>query len=281
MRSRFPRGRIEPSRRASPRERRYAWGARTKRGTLSRLNTHANGDHCYGNELVAGATIIATRAGAAEMDELPAPALASLMQTMRGKGALGDYLVHCFGAFDFNGITPTAPTRTFDGELTVAVGDKEVRLIEVGPAHTRGDLLVHVPADRVVYTGDILFIEGTPVMWAGPVGNWIKACDTILGLEVDAIVPGHGPLTDKDGVRAVRDYLVYVRDEARRRYDAGLSAADAARDIALGGYAHWHDAEGIVVNVYTLYREFSGGAFVPPSPLELFGLMAELARRSG
>ncbi|WP_437923944.1 MBL fold metallo-hydrolase [Sorangium sp. So ce291] len=258
---------------------RAATPAAAQIGTI--VNTHANGDHCYGNALVAGATIVATRASAAEMDEVPAPMLATVMRQARSgaAGPLGDYLLHCFGAFDFDGIAPTPPNRVFEGELTLAVGDKEVRLIEVGPSHTQGDLLVHVPADRVIYTGDILFIDVTPIMWAGPVGNWIKACDTILAADVDVIVPGHGPLTDRKGVRAVRDYLVYIRDEARRRYDAGMSPADAARDIALGDYASWSDAERIAVNVHTLYREFSGGQLAPPGLLELFGLMAELARR--
>ncbi|MCC6551483.1 MAG: MBL fold metallo-hydrolase [Polyangiaceae bacterium] len=244
------------------------------------VNTHANGDHCYGNQLVAGAAIIASRAGAAEMDELPPAVMAVLMRQARAAGPAGELVVRCFGGFDFEGIERVPPTRTFDGELTVTVGDKEVHLIEVGPAHTRGDVLVHVPGDRTIFTGDILFIESTPVMWAGPVGNWLAACDRILAMDVDTIVPGHGPITDHDGVRAVRDYLVYIRDETRLRYEAGLSAMDAARDISLGRYATWRDAERIVVNVHTLYRELSGGRHPTPTPVQLFGLMAELARRA-
>ena len=155
--------------------------------------------------------------------------------------------------------------------------DKEVRLIEVGPAHTRGDVLVHVPADGVVFTGDILFIDGTPIIWEGPVGNWIEACDRIIAMEPRAIVPGHGPLTDVRGVAAMRDYLVYIQDQARMRYAAGMPAAEAARDIALGDYSAWLDAERIAVNVHTLYREF-GDESPPPNTVELFSLMAELAR---
>ena len=93
------------------------------------------------------------------------------------------------------------------------------------------------------------------------------------------VVPGHGPITDAKGALAVRDYLVYVRDEARRRFDAGLSPADAARDIALAGYAAWGDAERIAVNVHTLYKEWSGGAQGGANALELFSLMGELRKR--
>ncbi len=240
------------------------------------VNTHANGDHCYGNQLVGDAVIIASKASAEEMAEVSAGMMAQLLENADALGETGAFFRRAFGAFDFSGIELVPPSETFSGEHTLRVGDKEVQLIEVGPAHTRGDVLIHVPDDRVIFTGDILFIDGTPIIWEGPVGNWIAACDRILGLELEAIVPGHGPITDKAGVRAVRDYLVFARDEARVRYDAGMSANDAARDISLGVFSHWLDAERIAVNVHTLYREFSGSS-ERASALELFGLMAELA----
>jgi cyclase len=242
------------------------------------VNTHANGDHCFGNELVAEAEIVASRACAAEMGETPPEALAQMVKVFGAEDSpLGRWARESFGRFVFEGITLTPPTRTFEGALTVHVGGKQVDLIEVGPAHTRGDVLVHVPGDRVVFTGDILFVEGTPIVWEGPVANWIAACDRILALDPEAIVPGHGPVTGPRGVLAVRAYLGYVHDEARSRYEAGMSAADAARDIPLGGFADWSDAERIVVNVSTLYREFGdpGERSLP----ELFTQMADLARR--
>ena len=91
-------------------------------------------------------------------------------------------------------------------------------------------------------------------------------------------MPGHGPITDKKGVAAVRDYLVYTRDEARKRFDAGLSAFDAARDIDMSDYSSWGDGERIVVNVATLYKEFSGDR-TPNDVAVLFGQMAMLAKR--
>ncbi|MDG2335695.1 MAG: MBL fold metallo-hydrolase [Myxococcota bacterium] len=241
------------------------------------VNTHANGDHCYGNQLVEGATIIASRASAEEM-ELVTPALmAEMIQNADQLGAAGAFLREIFGAFEFEGIRSTPPTETFEGQTSRRVGDKEVLLIEVGPAHTRGDVLVHVPQDEVVFTGDILFIDGTPIIWEGPVGNWIDACNRIIEMRPRVIVPGHGPLTDIEGVRRMRGYLEYIRDEAFRRYQAGLSAVEATRDIALADYSSWLDSERIAVNVHTLYREF-GDPSPPPNTVELFSLMAELAR---
>ncbi len=240
------------------------------------VNTHANGDHCHGNELVAGATIIASSASALEMAELPPQAMAAIMQSAGELGPLGAYLRHCFGQFRFDGIQFTAPNRTFDGQLDLRVGDKLVHLIEVGPAHTRGDVLVHSAVDRVVFTGDILFIDSTPVMWQGPISNWIKACLLIEAMDVDLIVPGHGPITDKHGVAKVRHYLQYVHDQARSRYDAGLDAFEAAKDIELSEYSAWSDPERIAVNVDSLYREFAGQQ-TRTDTIELLRRMAQLA----
>ena len=97
-------------------------------------------------------------------------------------GRTGEYLERIFGRFDLEGIDRfVLPTEVFEGELELNVGGKAVRLVEVGPAHTGGDVIVHVPGDRVVYTADILFVDRHPVAWAGPVSNWIKAIDLILG----------------------------------------------------------------------------------------------------
>lgn len=245
-------------------------------GTL--VNTHANGDHCHGNQLVEGAEIIASRASAEEMSEFPPEAMAGMMKAVGDDPSpMGEYLRHCFGQFDFEGIRHTPPTRTFEGELSVRVGDKDVELIQVGPAHTRGDVLVHVPSDRTVFTGDILFIDGTPIIWAGPVERWIDACHRIESMDVETVVPGHGPITDRRGAAAVRGYLEYVRDQAKQRFDAGLDAFEAAKDIALGDYAAWGDAERIVVNVDRLYAEFSGDQS-QADQATLLGRMAELAR---
>ncbi len=239
------------------------------------VNTHANGDHCYGNELVKEAEIIATTATAEELGELPPSAFHHLMLAARNLGEGGAFIIELFKPFDFSNITLTKPNRTFDGELDVTVGDTPVKLIEVGPAHTKGDTLVFLPKDRVIFTGDILFNGGTPIAWAGPVKNWIAACDRILGLDVDVVVPGHGNVTDKAAVRAMRDYLRFVHDEAFKRFEAGMSATEAAFDIPLGSYADWDDAERIVVTVATLYAGFEGKA-MHFEPVPLFEQMSKM-----
>jgi glyoxylase-like metal-dependent hydrolase (beta-lactamase superfamily II) len=240
------------------------------------VNTHHNGDHCFGNACCEGAEIIAHRLAREAMAREGPQRLARLMELAPTMGEAGAYLARIFGPFDFAGVTQALPTTTFETGITRQVGAKTVRIFHVGPAHTPGDALVHVPADKVVFTGDILFIEGHPIMWEGPVGNWIAACEAILAMDVETVVPGHGPITDKRGVTAVRDYLAYTRDEARKRFDAGMGAFEAARDIDMRDYDAWGDGERVVVNVATLYREFSGEA-AEGDIGTLFGQMASLA----
>ncbi|MCU0891610.1 MAG: MBL fold metallo-hydrolase, partial [Sandarakinorhabdus sp.] len=146
------------------------------------VNTHANGDHTHGNHLLEKAEIIASEASAREMEAF-SPALLAQLKAAGAAGQLGvagTYFAEVFAPFDFAGVKERAPTRTFCGHETLNVGGRAVELIEVGPAHTAGDVLVHVPGAKAVFTGDILFIEGTPIMWNGPVSNWIAACDRII-----------------------------------------------------------------------------------------------------
>ncbi|WP_404478052.1 MBL fold metallo-hydrolase [Novosphingobium sp. BL-52-GroH] len=237
------------------------------------VNTHANPDHFFGNQLLKDSEIIATATTAHDMAGFDPKLLSGLRDNYRNMGDAGEFLYETMGRkFDFSEVEVTVPNRTFEESLTLQVGSKEVRLVEVGPAHTASDILVHVPGDRTVFTGDILFNEGTPIMWAGPIGNWIAACDHIDGLDVDLVVPGHGPITDKTAVRNLKAYFEYIRDEARVRYDAGVGWEEAARDINLREFRGWSDPERIVANVFSLYRQF-GAAFTPEDGRDLFGAM--------
>jgi cyclase len=232
------------------------------------VNTHSNPDHTNGNQLIADAQIIASTACLEEMKEQ------SSAPRYPMTGEAGAFFQEVLGSrFDFTGIRPVLPSRTFDRKLTLHVGSKEVQFFELGPAHTRGDIVAFVPADKTVFTGDILFAGGHPVIWEGPIGNWIRACDTILGWDVETVVPGHGPITDKSGIRALKDYLEYVRDESRKRFDAGMGYEEAARDINLDAFSEWTDPERIVVNVHACYREFGGETSRLSVPV-LFGSMA-------
>jgi len=242
---------------------------------VSLVNSHSNGDHCNGNGCVKTPEIISSKSTLEEMAHESPETMVALLERAPEMGSLGQYFMNCFGSFNFKDIKRKLPNKTFTGNIERKVGDKIVKLIEVGPAHTNGDILAYVPKDKTVFTGDILFIEGHPILWAGPVENWIQACDLILSMDVEFIVPGHGPVTNKKGVEAVKDYLVYVRDEAKIRFEAGMNPLEASKDIDLSDFSSWGDAERIVVNVNSLYREFKNETLREDITI-LFTQMAEL-----
>ncbi|MEC9369421.1 MAG: MBL fold metallo-hydrolase, partial [Pseudomonadota bacterium] len=207
----------------------------------SLVNTHADGDHFWGNQLLPGVDSITSEAARAEMDEhKPATMLkfgrlgaALKRMPMRRARRPGQYFSAMCAPYAFNEVKHTPARRGFKGRHELTVGGRKVTLIEVGPAHTKGDLIVHVPDAGVVFTGDVLFIGSTPVMWAGPLSNWLAALDLIDGLGADVIIPGHGPVTGSEGVRQVRDYWDYARREIGERHDAGMPPHKAARDLVL------------------------------------------------
>jgi glyoxylase-like metal-dependent hydrolase (beta-lactamase superfamily II) len=243
------------------------------------VNTHGNGDHWFGNQLLPdGIPILATRAALEDMQAVPPQALHLLFNELALGPEFDHFAADTMRRFEFAPIDPRLPTDTFERELELRVGDRTVQLIEVGPAHTLGDAIAYVPDAQTVFTGDILFIEGTPIMWAGPVSNWLNACERILDLRARVLVPGHGPVTDDSGVRDVQRYLTYVRDEARKRFDEGMDAEAAADDIDISDFRDWGDPERIAVNVATLYREFDPQQPEIPPP-ELFVRMARWRTR--
>jgi 2-keto-4-pentenoate hydratase/2-oxohepta-3-ene-1,7-dioic acid hydratase in catechol pathway/glyoxylase-like metal-dependent hydrolase (beta-lactamase superfamily II) len=235
------------------------------------LITHSNGDHTHGNELLdRSVRVIAAKGTAEEIAHGMAPEMLVMAQTADLGPVATPYLRERFGPFDFNGITLRNADQTFDDQLTIDVGGREVRLLNLGPAHTAADSVVHVPDAGVLFAGDLLFIGCTPIVWAGPIANWVAACDAMIALDAPTVVPGHGPITDADGIRAVRGYLVHVAEQAEVAYRKGLSFVEAADSIDLGEYASWLDAERVVINVYQRYRELDAGT----PELPAMGLLA-------
>jgi 2-keto-4-pentenoate hydratase/2-oxohepta-3-ene-1,7-dioic acid hydratase in catechol pathway/glyoxylase-like metal-dependent hydrolase (beta-lactamase superfamily II) len=235
------------------------------------LITHSNGDHTHGNQLLdRSVRIIAAKGTAEEIAHGMAPEMLAMTQTADLGPVATPYLRDRFGPFDFSGILVRNADQTFDDALAIAVGGREVRLLNLGPAHTAADSVAHIPDAGVLFTGDLLFIGCTPIVWAGPIANWIAACDTMIALDAPIVVPGHGPVTDPDGIRTVRGYLAHVSEQAEAAFGKGLSFAEAADAIDLGEYAAWLDAERVVVNVYQRYRELD-----PATPqLEPMALLA-------
>ena len=285
-----------------------AMAPRTEDAPITTLiNTHSDGDHWWGNQEVHGAQIITTEAAAAVMLEQSVAEMkrfGALAGALRRAGSvpvpyprrsdvavIAAYVSQALAPFQFDAVRLVPPTRTFSGELDLDVGGRQVRLIEVGPAHTPGDLIVWVPDARIAIAADILFIGVTPIMWTGPVGGWIAAIERLLELGAERFLPGHGPICGAGEVRRLLEYWRWLDQAARRLLDGGASAPDAARALVLGdeiserGFADWLAPERAVVNVGTIDAHRRGTA-KPRGPREVIGaffrmaLLADDARRN-
>jgi cyclase len=153
------------------------------------------------------------------------------------------------------------PVTTIDrGEMTYRYGDLEVRLIHTGPAHTWGDVLVYLPEHKILFGGDIAFFYVAPASQSGWISKWIETIDQINQMDVDVIVPGHGPIGTKKELGLMREYLDMVRREARKGFDAGITAGKAAASIDMGKFEPWGDpaANRVPTHFVRLYAEFKG-----------------------
>jgi cyclase len=243
------------------------------------VNTHHNGDHCWGNQLVEGATVIGHHRCRTEMLTSASPSLLAGLRNAptNGDGAV-NYLKRAFEPFDFSGIELVPPTVTFEDRLWLHPGGTSVRLEYFGPCHTLGDIVAYSPDEGVLFAGDIAFIGSTPLVWEGSLLNWIETIGQITALKPRVIVPGHGPVTDIEGLRSMEAYLGHVVAQGAELKDRGLTPAQAARELDIGAYAEWTDPERLVLNLMRLWLELDGKrASERIDAMDGFTAMAELA----
>ena len=205
------------------------------------LNTHHHGDHTHGNYLLPGATIIAHRLCREMVIETGLRTLHPLFPTV-----------------EWGNLELAPPVVTFEDRLDVYVDDLRVELIFVGPAHTTNDILVWVPERSVLYSGDLLFNQGTPFVAMGSIAGSLRALETLRGLGAKTIVPGHGPVCGLEVVDDMVAYLRFVQELARESFGANMSPLEAARQADLGRFAGWHDTERLAGNMHRAFSEIKG-----------------------
>jgi cyclase len=257
------------------------------------INTHEDGDHVWGNQLFEGAEIIAHRTVPDRMRHVadPQESRKLLSAADRPLSRLVLKAVHpgvlaiarqLQQDYDFDGIKLVLPTTVFEERHVLDLDGTEVRLIYVGPCHQVGDTIVHVPTERVVFAGDVIFRQCTPIGWTGTYEKWLRTLDLIIALDPEVIVPGHGPVCGIEGAMEMKAYLEYVREESRRFFDRGLTTFDASRRIDLGPYAQWRGPARLYMNVERAYREFRNeSADSPWDSAKTFDAVYKVAKAKG
>jgi glyoxylase-like metal-dependent hydrolase (beta-lactamase superfamily II) len=218
------------------------------------INTHHHGDHVNGNQYIDGAEIIGHPYCRDEVLKMVAgPAL---WQKREGWA----------DGTETRTILP--PTTTIEHKVTYHYGKTVVEVFPMLPAHTYGDLVVYLPQHKMLFVGDIGFFYVAPFCQNAHPSNWINVVDQIVDkMDVQTIVPGHGPIGGKQHLAEMGDYLRLLRTEARKRYDARITAGTAAADIRLGKFENWIGPERIIMDTVRFYAEF-GDRLTPAVDIE-------------
>lgn len=169
-----------------------------------------------------------------------------------------DWFKGRLAAPDYDSLSFGMPTHTFTDSYTFHLPDRSVVLEYLGPAHCDGDLIVHLPDDKIVFVADLLFVGRFPWLGDGDIGGWIGALDHVLALDVEQVVPGHGVPVTKNELKNFRDMLQALRGGVEKALEAGQSEDEAVRSVRLPAYESLpRYPEWMPWNVRNIYRSFS------------------------
>ena len=132
-------------------------------------------------------------------------------------------------------IVPTPPNITLDTTMTlfqvVARGSREIQLLHLGRAHTGGDVVIYLPQEGVVFTGDMM-LPGLAYMGDAHVDEWPVTLEALKGLDFDVVLPGHGaPFRSRDPIANFQAYLTDLWQKTGDMHRRGVSAEQAAEQI--------------------------------------------------
>lgn len=184
------------------------------------VNTHTHLDHALGNNVFArlGAVVIshvADREYLARTGE----------STLKEAGSFG------LKPEDMAGTVIVLPVLTFSDRMNIDLGGETVELIRVAPSHTEGSVVVYLPAQKLLFAGDILFTDFHPFIAEGDINGWTKTLDALQAMDVERIVPGHGPLSGKKDLREMKEYLLLFDKKAREMAARGMDADAIATEL--------------------------------------------------
>ncbi len=168
------------------------------------INTHYHLDHVLGNSefVKLGAVVIAQENAGKAMKK-------SAVETLKNAGSYG------LTQKDMEGTVPAYPVLAYGDKMTIDMGDQYIELIHTRHAHTDGDTLVYLPAKKVLFTGDILFTKYHPFLGEGNIEEWAAVLDEIKAMGTDKIIPGHGPVSGKQDLDDMKNYIITFDQKAK------------------------------------------------------------------
>jgi cyclase len=182
------------------------------------VNTHYHLDHTFGNAEFAGlGTDIISHINCADAMKK------SAVDTLANADAYG------LTPEDMEGTRLVYPNITFTDKMGLDLGGLEVELIYIAPSHSKGSIVVLVPTEGVMFSGDILFADFHPYMADGDIAGWQKTLDSITALNADKIIAGHGPLSTNKDLSDMKAYIIAFDNKAK---DLAAESSDVEYIVA-------------------------------------------------
>jgi cyclase len=221
------------------------------------INTHAHGDHYYGNPAfkAVGATIVAHRdtvAGMIKNQESEFKRRQAFFRSMQ---------------LDPAEVKTVLPDVTFDSRMTITLGGRTVEIIYLGPGQNPGDTLVHFPHARALFVGGPFARKNWSNMSFTPsVDGWIVLLQKIAAMDVDMFLPGHGDVGTRQDVLDEAKLLADVQTEVKAAIAKGMSQEDIVKNLRFPQYAELRNYDRINVFIEALYHLFTTGKPLFPYP---------------
>jgi glyoxylase-like metal-dependent hydrolase (beta-lactamase superfamily II) len=155
-----------------------------------------------------------------------------------------------------NGTELSLPDETFEDEKIIELGDERIEVLHLGPTHSPGDVIVWLPKQKLVITGDMAFYNRMlPIMEHTDTAGWLETWEKFAALNAEIVIPGHGgPTNMQEVTKHTKDYLVYMRAEVSKLLEEGASLHEATK-IDQSAYQNLDVFEELALrNASTLYR---------------------------
>ncbi|MBI5026812.1 MAG: MBL fold metallo-hydrolase [Nitrospirae bacterium] len=168
------------------------------------VNTHYHLDHTFGNADFKrlGAVIISHTNDSKNLKA-------------HGETALRNAKNYGLSEEDMKGTKIAYPVLAFNDRMEIDLGDQKIELIYIMPSHTDGSILVYLPEKKILFAGDILFTNYHPFIGDGNIEEWVKVLDYIMTMDIEKIIPGHGPISSKKDIEDMKNYLIAFDKKAK------------------------------------------------------------------
>ena len=225
------------------------------------VNTHADADHVWGNQVFEFADIIMHKNAVWEGLNYNPEVFREMFSKPESERNVGEqWLYDQCGDLDLTMVAWTPGNMFIEKDTTIMLGETEVQLLNFAPSHSNSDLIIWLPKERVLWAGDIVFEGGGYVCYSAPgMKLWVDALDRIVNeLKPEVIIPGHGGICDCKEVKLSRQYFTYLMDEFERLYDDDISALEMCKKIDISPYIAWLQPERLFTNINTLVNHRRG-----------------------